>query len=55
MNLTTGPAIYVGIHGRDHLRCRIIRFTHGDAVVRWLEGVNAGLTDRVHPDDLRQP
>ncbi len=48
--LRTGPATYVGIHGRKHLPCRIVRFRRDCVVVRWPDG----RTETVHPEDLRQ-
>ncbi|MAU82830.1 MAG: hypothetical protein CME34_13340 [Gordonia sp.] len=48
--LSTGPATWVGIHGRENRGCRIIRFRRDCVVVRW----DNGDTDTVHPDDLRQ-
>ncbi|MCX2965595.1 hypothetical protein [Gordonia aquimaris] len=48
--LRTGSAVWVGIHGRETVPCRIVRFRRDCVVVRWGDGT----TDEVHPDDLRQ-
>ncbi|MGV9792395.1 hypothetical protein [Gordonia sp. NPDC003422] len=48
--LHTGPATYVGIHGRQSIPCRIVRFKRDCVLVVWLDGTR----DEVHPEDLRQ-
>uniref|UniRef100_UPI003D8E199E hypothetical protein n=1 Tax=Gordonia sp. B7-2 TaxID=3420932 RepID=UPI003D8E199E len=48
--LRSGPATYIGIHGRQTIPCRIVRFRRAEVVVRWLDGTQ----NVVHPEDLAQ-